>query len=318
MPKARFTYGEKSITVDAVMLHTPLVSAYDGSDFLEPNAIKIKTPMWELAPGATKEDTKLEVSLNGYNFIGSFEFIFTEPLILHRTVPMAGPLTVNTNTFLIGQGFRSNNPKFNYNVKWGTIMSDEMPRPDIKDYQWDLERFMNTIEGSDNLRAYIYEASRFARVDTAMFTETEYRSVYRYSDRLIDPQGSKITPVGSDVPYKTAYNGGPWYVEVGRDISIPTMNTLGDRGNQTLVSSHIFYDYDPSAVEFYQYPQPTMLYKYPNYGIDIGGTIVEIVGHNFLYKAEYGIVPHCKFGDKIVRAQYDSTVRLVCRAPPND
>jgi hypothetical protein len=31
---------------------------------------------------------------------------------------------------------------------------------------------------------------------------------------------------------------------------------------------------------------------------------------------EYGVVPHCKFGDKIVRATFDSTVRIVCRAPP--
>lgn len=31
---------------------------------------------------------------------------------------------------------------------------------------------------------------------------------------------------------------------------------------------------------------------------------------------EYGVVPHCKFGDKIVRAQFDSTVRIVCAAPP--
>lgn len=31
---------------------------------------------------------------------------------------------------------------------------------------------------------------------------------------------------------------------------------------------------------------------------------------------EYGIVPHCKFGDKIVRATFDSTVRLICKSPP--
>jgi len=29
-------------------------------------------------------------------------------------------------------------------------------------------------------------------------------------------------------------------------------------------------------------------------------------------------VPHCKFGDKIVRAVFDSTVRLVCNSPPSD
>jgi hypothetical protein len=31
---------------------------------------------------------------------------------------------------------------------------------------------------------------------------------------------------------------------------------------------------------------------------------------------EYGIVPHCRFGNKVVRAKFDSTVRLICPSPP--
>jgi len=60
-----------------------------------------------------------------------------------------------------------------------------------------------------------------------------------------------------------------------------------------------------------------MMSKHPHYGVDVGGTAVEVIGYSFLYKAEYGIVPHCRFGDKIVRAEFDSTVRLVCYSPPN-
>lgn len=119
------------MTVDAILLYTPLVTAYDGSDYLEPNTIKIKTPMWVLKEGLTQQAVKLDIAINGYNFIGGFDFTFTEPLILHRTVPMAGPLTVDTNTFLIGQGFRALNAKINYNVKWGPIITDVMPRPDV-------------------------------------------------------------------------------------------------------------------------------------------------------------------------------------------
>ena len=316
-PKARFSTGDQSVTVDAILLYTPLVTAYDGSDYLEPNTIKIKTPMWVLKEGLTQQAVKLDIAINGYNFIGGFDFTFTEPLILHRTVPMAGPLTVDTNTFLIGQGFRALNAKINYNVKWGPIITDVMPRPDVQSYEWDLTRFENTIDGCEALHAYIYEASHFARVDTKMYETVEYRSIYRDSYKLIDLEGGHVTPFGSTTQYKTAVNGGPWYVTVGRDLHIPTMNTLGMKVNQTLVNDHIFYDYDPSAVEFYQYPQPTMMFKHPNYGVDIGGTQVEIVGYSFLYKAEYGIVPHCKFGEKIVRAYFDSTVRLVCNSPPN-
>jgi enterochelin esterase-like enzyme len=35
-----------------------------------------------------------------------------------------------------------------------------------------------------------------------------------------------------------------------------------------------------------------------------------------MYKPEYGIVPHCKIGGKITRAQFFSTVRIVCLTPP--
>ena len=113
---------------------------------------------------------------------------------------MAGPLTVNSNTFLIGQGFRAHSTHINYNVKWGAIMTDVMPRPDVENYSWDLTKFINTIDGSEALRAYIYEAVRFARVDTAMSSTLEYRSIYKESSRLIDPDSNnKITPIGSTV-----------------------------------------------------------------------------------------------------------------------
>ena len=49
-----------------------------------------------------------------------------------------------------------------------------------------------------------------------------------------------------------------------------------------------------------------------------GGSSVEVIGWDFRYMPEYGLVPHCKFGDKIVRARFDSNVRLQCNAPANE
>ena len=54
---------------------------------------------------------------------------------------------------------------------------------------------------------------------------------------------------------------------------------------------------------------------YPTAGLSKGGTKVSVIGAWFKYMPEYGIVPHCKFGDLIVRAQFDSTVRLICDSP---
>ncbi len=56
----------------------------------------------------------------------------------------------------------------------------------------------------------------------------------------------------------------------------------------------------------------------PKSGLTRGGTRIEISGAWFKYMPEYGIVPHCKIGDKVSRAQFFSTVRIVCMAPPND
>lgn len=55
---------------------------------------------------------------------------------------------------------------------------------------------------------------------------------------------------------------------------------------------------------------------HPTAGLNKGGTFVEVLGTWFHYAPEYGIVPHCRFGDQVVRAHFDSTVRLVCQSPP--
>lgn len=79
-----------------------------------------------------------------------------------------------------------------------------------------------------------------------------------------------------------------------------------------------YYEYDPSSVEFYQYRQCSMIAMHPHRGLTRGGTNVEVIGLDFRYMPEYGLVPHCKFGNKIVRAVFDSNVRIVCPSPPND
>lgn len=56
----------------------------------------------------------------------------------------------------------------------------------------------------------------------------------------------------------------------------------------------------------------------PTQGLTSGGTPIEVSGAWFDQKLDYGVIPYCAIGDKIVRAQYFSTVRIVCYSPPND
>lgn len=61
------------------------------------------------------------------------------------------------------------------------------------------------IEGSETLKAYWYEASQFARVDSTMEEASEYHAVYMTTPELTN---------------WTMTHGGPYYVEVGKNIEI--------------------------------------------------------------------------------------------------
>jgi len=51
-------------------------------------------------------------------------------------------------------------------------------------------------------------------------------------------------------------------------------------------------------VEYFYYQQPVVKKAEPTAGLTKGGTGIEISG----YRPEYGLVPHCKLGNKIIRA----------------
>ena len=71
---------------------------------------------------------------------------------------------------------------------------------------------------------------------------------------------------------------------------------------QDVINSWFYYEYDPSSVEYYYYKDCVVKDMQPHSGLIVGGTPVAVVGAWFKYMPEYGVVPHCKFGDKIVRA----------------
>jgi len=88
---------------------------------------------------------------------------------------------------------------------------------------------------------------------------------------------------------------------------MPKIGTPGDR-----------YLFTESPVEFYYYHQPKVVKVQPTQGLTRGGTPIEISGAWFDEKLDYGVIPYCMIGDKITRAVYISTVRIVCYSPPND
>lgn len=57
---------------------------------------------------------------------------------------------------------------------------------------------------------------------------------------------------------------------------------------------------------------------FPHSGASHGGTQVQVAGAWFKHRPQYGLIPYCKFGEKIVRGRFISTVRIVCEAPPKE
>ena len=310
----------------ARMVRYPLEPLSSGQ---KPNSIQCHTPKWDLK-GKENEKVKLDISLNGQQYKGDFDFTFTTILIIHRTVPMAGPVQGDTKTRIIGQGFKPT--KSHVDLKWGVVETGIIQKEEVVDYVYSKYQFENMIEGSEEIKAYVYEAANFARVDTTMYEEHSYHAIYMQSTQL---------------SWWTKTHGGPYYVEVGNDIRIEVAESMkgveliGFNGNEniTAISSTnltdgsnstslpvraaadsknywTFYEYDPSSVEYYYYKDCITKEVGPHSALTSGGTPVSVIGAWYKYMPEYGVVPHCRFGNKIVRATFDSTVRIVCIAPP--
>lgn len=66
------------------------------------------------------------------------------------------------------------------------------------------------IEGSEELKAYIYEAAQFARVDLPMIESNTYHAFYMNTLKLRN---------------WTLTHGGQYYAEVGKNIKIDYITT---------------------------------------------------------------------------------------------
>ena len=123
--------------------------------------------------------------------------------------------------------------------------------------------------------------------------------------------------------------GGPYYAEVGKNISLTYTTTANETFyysynisntdattnetqpyitiNQTYSETNTvnktwtYFQYDPSNVEFYFYKECIVKDMKPHTALTLGGTKIEVIGSWFQYMPEYGVIPHCKFGDKVVR-----------------
>jgi hypothetical protein len=160
------------------------------------------------------------------------------------------------------------------------------------------------VEGSEILRAYKKEAYNVEKKDYELTDGDKLKTYEGHAPKL---------------PNWTKTHGGPIYLAVGEHLTLNVTNYMytEDVVNVTYYNKTL-YSYSNSFVEYYYYKQPVVKKVEPKAGLTRGGTLIEVSGAWFDYKPEYGVVPHCKIGDKVSRALFFSTVRIVCISPPNE
>lgn len=219
---------------------------------------------------------------------------------------MSGPVEGSTRVKLYGSGFSST--KDDVHVKWGVIDTEKEIKEYVSDYIWNEQDFIShaMVEGSEVLQAYKKEAYNIEKKDFELNDGDKLKTYVAKSPKLVNHNHT---------------HGGPIYMSVGSIFTFNFTNNTYDEANPN--ANVTFYNrsmikYSNSFVEYYYYQTPVVKKVEPKSGLTRGGTRIEISGAWFKYMPEYGIVPHCKIGDKVTRAQFFSTVRLVCVAPPND
>lgn len=85
---------------------------------------------------------------------------------VHRDIPMAGPNKNASAMSVLGQGFRmrARTPS----IKWGLQSTEAINLTSIRDYTYSHDTFIDSIPGSQSLKAYEIEAKNWPRVDTPL------------------------------------------------------------------------------------------------------------------------------------------------------
>lgn len=212
-PKCRFSDGSTSMITEGQFVHSEGVDA--DLQAVQYNSIRCLTPVWTTK---TKVVT-LDLSVNDYDFSGNIQFQFAPDLILHRVFPMAAPMAKATEVTLIGEGFRPVKAG-SYETKWGVLSLAKLDKTKVADYTYYFKNWLQTEKGNCELQSYWYEAGNIEKVDTEMKEAGHYDSWQMHSQLLL-----KNTKIGN-MSYTYAQTGGPFYIEVGRSMSLNSVEIL--------------------------------------------------------------------------------------------
>lgn len=75
-------------------------------------------------------------------------------------------------------------PKESIDLKWGVLRTNVIVKSEVTEYIYYKTTFESMIEGNEEIKAYVYEASEFPRVDLPMYDGNTYHSIYMETPRM--------------------------------------------------------------------------------------------------------------------------------------
>ena len=190
----RYQLDGKTYLTKAKMEKLPLGSKYD---MVQDSEASLPTHMLCPSPKINHAGQgKMDLSINGMDFHGNFDFKFTEPLDVYRINPTAGPMGGNNKIRMIGSGYKDT--KEAAFAKFGTVTTQRLAKKEVTQMLWNEASYMATMDLT------VYDLRLYKHKDHDMFESDSYDSI-----EVMVP----AAPSGSQTKDKML--GGPMYVSVG-------------------------------------------------------------------------------------------------------
>jgi hypothetical protein len=282
--------GERSghkVVTEAVMEASPI-----GSHVLSklPDQIRCRTPKWP-----QPETAKLEISVNGQDYLGNYEVQMVEALANLRIYPLSGPIDGATKITVFGTGVNSSVPQDEaVIIKFGNIHSQPLLKSQLVDANYDDEAYH---------AAFSMHKQWLRRAEANWQQVDEGAAVKKYV-AASSPDIRKYFLPSSGPDWRGM--GGVVTVQLGElvPIRVTGQNEQDPDYRQPRVDKLEVVYPDSSQLEYYYYRSPTVVKVEPLSGLLSGGTAIDVTGTWFDEKPEYGLFPFCRIGGSVTRAKF--------------
>ena len=306
-----------------------------------PNAVACLTPEWP-----ETETVKIDITINGKDYSGNFDFHFEEGIHLAKISPACGPNKGETKVTVMGRGF---NDLHNLHMKWGTESRPANLETLFNPTSGVLKGFSAPTPTKNTHGGFVY-----VEIGHDIDLQETYNSSYTFygdytSDKLLyyyykEPVVKYIMPsAGPNIGGTEVIVAGAWFLNYPFIDCVP----LCKFGNKVVSGEFIStvrikcvsppqeglaaavpfkigfnnYDWTSEELTFVYYNFPKIDYISPSSGPSTGGTMIQIHGSNFTGQAHAGEFL-CRFRavsinapDKLIPAYFKNQNLIYCSSP---